>query len=250
MKWFLIRCGNFFFRHRNRVFPLLMLAGVVLVRPRFPAGSYRADLALDLFGVLVCLAGQALRVLAIGYAYIKRGGKQKQIWAGRLVQGGLFAHSRNPLYLGNILIFCGMVFIFSTPVACAVGIPSVLFIYACIILAEEQFLRAKFGSSYDDYAGRVNRLWPNWRGFSNSINGMVFRWKRVLNKEYGTTFAWIAIALGIRAWTLHLASHAAHRTEIASLLLLLLPLATWYSWVRWLKKSGRLTDDDLTTVDA
>ena len=249
MKSLLIACGNFFFHHRNRVFPLLMLVGVVLVRPRFPAGSYRADLALDVLGVLVCLAGQTLRVIAIGYDYIKRGGKQKQIWAGRLVQGGLFAHSRNPLYLGNILIFCGIVLIFSAPIAYAIGIPSVLFIYACIILAEEKFLRAKFGPAYEDYATRVNRLWPNWTGFSNSINGMVFRWKRVLNKEYGTTFAWIAAALGIRAWTLHLASQKLYRTEIAGLLILFFPLATWYIWVRWLKKSGRLVDDDLTTVD-
>lgn len=250
MRAFLIACGNFFFHHRNRVFPLLMAAGVLLIRPGFPRGSYALDLALDIAGVLVCLAGQALRVMAIGYDYIKRGGKKQQIWAGKLVQGGLFAHSRNPLYLGNILIFCGIVMIFSAPAAFAVGIPAVLLIYACIILAEEQFLRGKFGPAYDDYAAKVNRLWPDWTGFSNSISGMVFRWKRVLNKEYGTTFGWIVAAIGLRCWTLYARPDETHRTEIAALALLLLPVAGLYAWVRWLKKSKRLEDDDLSTVDA
>lgn len=249
MNHLLIAWGNFFFHHRNRVFPLLMLLGVALVRPGFPAGRYDVDVALDAAGVLVCLFGQTLRVLAIGYEYIKRGGKQQQIWAGRLIQGGLFAHSRNPLYLGNILIFCGIVIIFGAPLAFLIGIPAVLFIYASIIAAEENFLRGKFGAAFDNYSARVNRLWPSWRGFSTSTQGMTFRWKRVLNKEYGTTFGWVVAAIGLRAWTLFLASRELHQTEIHLLLLLLIPVAALYAWVRRLKKSGRLSEDDLATVD-
>ena len=46
-------------------------------------------------------------MLTIGYEYIVRGGRQGKVYAEDLVQGGVFAHSRNPLYLGNLLIIVG-----------------------------------------------------------------------------------------------------------------------------------------------
>ena len=249
MNALLIRIGNFFFRHRNRVFPLLMAAGVLLLRPRFPAGSYFWNSVLDVAGLAICLAGQALRAATIGYDYIKRGGRGRQIWAGRLVQGGMFAHSRNPLYLGNILIFCGLVVVFSAPLAYAIGIPAVLFIYVCLILAEESFLRGKFGAEYDAYAARVNWLWPDLRGFSDSVKDMTFRWKRVLHKEYGTTFGWVFAAIGLRAWSLYWVQREAARAEITATLLLLIPAILAYAWIRRLKKSGRLEENDAATED-
>jgi protein-S-isoprenylcysteine O-methyltransferase Ste14 len=245
----LVHIGNFFFRYRNRIFPVVMAAGVLLLRPRFPAGSYFWNNVLDVLGLAICVGGQALRVATIGYDYIKRGGKGWQIWAGRLVQGGMFAHSRNPLYLGNVLIFSGLVIVFGSPIACAVGIPTVFFIYICIILAEEGFLRGKFGAEYDVYAARVNRLWPDLRGFSASVKDMTFRWKRVLNKEYGTTFGWVVAAIVLRAWSLYWVQRKAARTEIMATLLLLIPAILAYAWIRRLKKSGQLDEDDFATVD-
>ncbi len=241
MKTLLVRIGNFMFHHRNRIFPLFMVVGVVLARPTFPGGSYTKDAWLDAAGLLVCMIGQALRVVTIGFEYIKRGGKNEQIWADKLVQGGMFAHSRNPLYLGNILMFFGLVMILNSPLAYAIGYPAVVFTYYCIIMAEEQFLRGKFGAAYDDYCRRVNRLWPDLRGFSNSVKDMKFNWSRVIVKEYSTTFAWMISAVLLRAWCLY---YVLGRTvawpEIYKLLLLLLPIALSYLVVRHLKTSRRL----------
>lgn len=250
MNKFFISLGNFFFRHRNLVFPLLMVAVLVLIRPQMPNNSYKADLLLDIVGVLVCLYGQLMRVLAIGYFYIKRGGLNKEIYAGRLVQTGFFAHTRNPLYLGNILIFVGIVIVFNSTWAYLVAIPAVLLIYWCIILAEEQFLRGKFGAEFDEYVSRVNRLWPNWRGYRKTIEDMTFRWRRVVSKEYGTTFGWLYAAVGIRIWTLYYTDAARYHREIQVLLAMFAGLFLLYALVRWMKKSGRLTDNDLATVDA
>lgn len=250
MNSLLVRIGNYFFRYRNRVFPVLMLAGVLLLRPVFPGGSYFWNNVLDLLGLAICLIGQSLRVATIGYDYIRRGGRQQQIWAGRLVQGGMFAHSRNPLYLGNILIFCGLVVMFGAPLACLVGIPAVVFIYVCIVLAEEEFLRAKFVAEFDAYAARVNRWWPDLRGFSASVKDMNFSWRRVLSKEYGTTFGWIYAAIGLRAWSLYWAQGQAARKEIVITLLLLVPAVLAYSCIRYLKKSKRLEEDNPATIDA
>jgi protein-S-isoprenylcysteine O-methyltransferase Ste14 len=242
MNALLIRIGNFLFRFRNKIFPVFMVVGVVLIRPRFAGGDYRRDLWVDAAGLIVCLSGQALRVVTIGYDYIKRGGVGQRIWADRLVQGGLFAHSRNPLYLGNILLFCGLLLILSAPVGLLIGVPAVLFVYWCIILAEEQYLRGKFGADYDAYCARVNRFWPNLAGFSGSVKDMNFRWRRVLNKEYNTTFAWIFAAVALRSWTLYTELGATARPEIRALCAALPVALIAYLWIRVLKKTGRLEE--------
>jgi len=245
----LVRIGNFLFHHRNRIFPVFMVGGVLTFRPSFFRDSYAADLWLDLAGLAVCMAGQALRVTTIGFDYIRRGGKNQQIWADKLVQGGMFAHSRNPLYLGNILMFVGIVMILHSPVAYLVGIPLVLFTYICIIFAEEQFLGGKFGADYVEYCGRVNRLWPDLRGFKESIKDMEFNWRRVILKEYGTTFAWIVAAIAIRAWCLHREEQAGALPEIYALLATLVPVFATYLIVRYLKISRRLQDTPREPAD-
>ena len=63
---------------------------------------------MDAAGALVSLSGQALRVLVIGLVYITRGGQNRQVWANALVDTGMFAHSRNPLYVANLLLFLGL----------------------------------------------------------------------------------------------------------------------------------------------
>ena len=244
----LVRIGNFFFHHRNRIFPVFMIGGVLTFRPSFPRDSYAVDAWLDLAGLAVCLAGQALRMTTIGFDYIRRGGKNQQIWADKLVQGGMFAHSRNPLYLGNILMFVGIVMILHSPVAYLVGIPLVLFTYTCIIFAEEEFLGGKFGAAYAEYCGRVNRLWPDLRGFKESIKDMEFNWRRVVLKEYGTTFAWIVAAVAIRTWCLYREQRDVALPEIYILLGVLVPVIAAYALVRFLKISRRLQDTPRETA--
>lgn len=249
MKALAIRWGNFFFRHRNRLFPALMVAGLFFVRPRTSGQGYACDLGRYLLGLLICLTGQSVRALTVGYDYIKRGGKQQQIWAGRLVHRGLFAHTRNPLYLGNILIFAGLVLVIHHPVGYLVGLPLVLGIYQCMVFAEEDFLARKFGAEYQSYLDRVPRWWPDLRGFSGSVASLTFQWRRVLNKEYGTTFAWMAVALGLRLWMIRRTGPTPHPTESRYLLVLLVAACSGYAVIRWWKKTGRLAEIDPGSID-
>lgn len=245
-----VRLGNIFFQHRNRLFPALMVAGLLLVYPHAKAEATAWDETRYLGGLLVCLAGQVLRALTVGYDYIKRGGKQQHIWAGRLVHRGLFAHTRNPLYLGNLLIFTGLVIVIHHPVGYLVGLPVVATIYQCMVMAEEDFLARKFGADYTTYQARVNRWWPNWRGFSSSIAGLTFRWKRVLNKEYGTAFAWVAVALLLRIWSLRTTGTTLGQGQMTVAVIMLGITVPAYALVRFWKKSGRLAEDDPRTIDS
>ena len=113
----LMAYGHFIFRYRNAVVPLVIVMIALLTRPHQLGGDRGYDLALDALGVVVALCGQALRVLVIGLAYIRRGGINKTISADTLVTDGVFAHCRHPLYVGNFLIFAGLMLIWNAPAA-------------------------------------------------------------------------------------------------------------------------------------
>ena len=238
----MIAAGNFFFRHRNMLFPVFVVVTLLFCTPRFAFGDRTLDLWLDVVGAAIALAGQGLRMLTIGYEYIVRGGRQGKVYAEHLVQGGVFAHSRNPLYLGNLLIIVGLaVMVHSLPLY-LFGIPFFVFVYAAIIAAEENFLRAKFGAEYEAYCGSVNRIWPRWKGFRQSIAGMRFNWRRLAIREYGTVFGLALAIIGIRALTLYKVLGEAAVPDILDLSWWLVPVIVVYAGVRYLKKSGRLTE--------
>ena len=130
-------------------------------RVRVPLGFATAALYLfELFrhnprpsaigwSLLLVLPGLWLRGYAAGYVK-----KNKE-----LTTTGPYAHTRNPLYLGSILIAAGFaVALLSWPVAAALA---VMFsaIYIPVIASEERFLRAAF-AQFDDYCRQVPRLAP------------------------------------------------------------------------------------------
>jgi protein-S-isoprenylcysteine O-methyltransferase Ste14 len=238
----LIRFGNFLFAGRNHVFPLVFLAIAAASTPLAPFGSERADLALDAIGLAVALTGQALRAMVIGLAYIRRGGKARRIHADTLVQDGFFAHSRNPLYLGNMMVFLGLFLVLNSWWGYAVGIPFFYIAYLSITLAEEDYLRRQFGDQYVAYCRRVNRFLPSLQGLDTTLRSMSFDWGRLVRKEYGSTFLWITTVLGLLLWE----SAARHgwgsvgpRARV--LVSIWVVALAGYLLARFLKKTGRLS---------
>jgi protein-S-isoprenylcysteine O-methyltransferase Ste14 len=193
----LIRIGHFFFRTRDLVFPAVLLALAFGTRPLVVHGDWQLDRWLDIVGLAVAMVGQLLRIAVIGFAYITRGGRNRRIHADSLVQEGIFAHSRNPLYLGNILIVAGLAIVHGSLWFYFFGIPFFVFAYLAIVAAEEDFLRREFGSAYENYCRRVNRFLPSVRGLRRTLEHLTFDWKKVVRKEYGTPFAWMSGMLAI-----------------------------------------------------
>jgi len=141
-------------------------------------------------GLAIALLGQLVRMLTIGMAYIVRGGRNRRIFAEGLVTDGLFSHCRNPMYVGNILLVIGMSILSNSLFAVLVMIPLFLFIYQAITLAEENFLRNKFGSGFDDYCTQVNRWLPKLKGIGSTFKNNSFDLTKVLFKEYNSTYLW------------------------------------------------------------
>ena len=239
----LVRYGNFLFRYRNALFPIVLLALILGFAPEYPRRSGRLDDMLDVVGVLVALTGQLLRFAVIGYVYIARGGKNKQVYADGLVTEGFFAHSRNPLYLGNILVLLGLFIIHNNRWVYLIGVPFFLLGYIAIVAAEEAYLRGKFGPGYDAYTAAVPRWWPRMSGLSASLEGISFNWRRVVLKEYGSTFAWTGGAIALMLYdTLAYYSYEERRGYINALLAVFAVLAIAWATVRYLKKSRRLRE--------
>ena len=234
--------GNFLFKHRNLVFPLVFILMVLGSEPFL--GDMRNEAWIYAAGIVIALSGQVIRALTIGLAYIVRGGRDKKVYAKTLVSNGIFAHCRNPLYLGNILIVAGLGVVADSVLFYFIGIPFFVISYVAIINAEENYLSEKFGEEYREYCRKVNRLIPDLSGIGTTLKSMTFNWRRLLVKEYGTTYTWMIamILLIVKNHYLHY-GHELSMTMIWISSSSFAAVTLCYVIVRYLKKSGRLVAD-------
>jgi protein-S-isoprenylcysteine O-methyltransferase Ste14 len=109
------------------------------------------------WSLALVLPGLWLRAYASGYVKKNR----------ELTVTGPYAHTRNPLYLGSMLIAAGFALaLLSWPVAVALSLVFAT-IYVPVIASEERFLRATF-PGFDDYCHEVPRLIPRLTPARNS----------------------------------------------------------------------------------
>jgi protein-S-isoprenylcysteine O-methyltransferase Ste14 len=184
------RLGAALFRWRSFT-PLLLVpvALPLLWRSRGPAHA-----AWAVAGLALCALGQALRAWVLAQVPDGTSGQNEVLIATQLNTSGPYAHTRNPLYLGNLLITVGLCAVAHEPVLLA--LVAVLFglQYRAIIAAEESFLRGRFGAAFDDYCARVPRFWPSLRNGTGAPARPVSL-KRAVWKEHNPAASWILLAL-------------------------------------------------------
>ena len=239
-----IAVGSFFFRYRNGVFPVMFAVAVLIGRPRILGGA-AFDKVLAASGAVAALAGEAVRLTTIGYEYIERGGKQGKVYASRLVEGGMYGQTRNPMYLGNGLIAAGMSLFSGAPFAYFVVVPLFLFIYQAIIMTEETYLRQQFGKDYEDYCAKVPRFFPSFRDGLRSFRGMGYHWKRALRQDLSTITALLLGLCLLPIWrTFFLEGLDAAKAILPRTLALSLITLACYAILVVLKKQKRLHDSE------
>ena len=238
MKPTMIAIGNFLFRWRNRVFPLIIVALFSLaVPPQAIFESENLESTKDIVAVLIASAGLALRGLVIGFAYIKRGGLNKRVYADDLVTEGIFSLCRNPLYVGNMLIYIGVFLMHGDPVVMVLGISLFAFIYQCIIYAEEAYLQQKFGSAYEAYCRDVPRWHVKFSHYRSATEGMAFDMKKVIVKDYTTMATTVAMLTVTEAYEyLALTDWRQHTDYLSILAGIALFCLVWTGVVRYFKK--------------
>ena len=240
----MVQIGNFFFKHRNWLF--IFFYGALFI-PSWPIVSKQKFGENYLWwpiiiGLIVTTSGQLIRGFTIGLAYIVRGGKEGKPYAEGLVTDGIFNHCRNPLYVGNILMLLGVGILANSLLYVVVIIPIFLFIYQAIVLAEEDFLRKKFGNQFDDYCKTVNRWVPDLRGLGKTMNGMEFKWKRWILKEHTTQYIWLAGIILILLLRYPELTNSNITTRNTVGIILLSALTLLYILIRVLKKTNRFKE--------
>ena len=147
---------NVFFKNRGTLLALPAVSLAIFGKPS------RSSVTL---GVPIALAGEALRCWAVGYSGVTT--RADHVTAPALTTAGPYAYVRNPLYVGNFITALGFSIAFTGGLGpakrlglAALGLGTMLGVYAAIVPLEEAYLRETFGDAFDDYVGRVPRLVP------------------------------------------------------------------------------------------
>jgi protein-S-isoprenylcysteine O-methyltransferase Ste14 len=143
---------------------LLAIAYISLARPSWKSIAV---------GAAVAIGGVIIRASASGHV------KKNE----ELTTTGLYAHTRNPLYLGSIVIAAGFAIAAQSVWIVAILIIMFIAIYVPVIRGEEAFLRATFGEQFDEYRRRVPRLIPRATR-SNQGYGSFSRELYMKHREY------------------------------------------------------------------
>ena len=145
--------------------------------------------------LLLVIPGIWLRAYASGY--VKKDAE--------LTMTGPYAHTRNPLYLGSMLIAFGFALASRSPWITLVLAALFAVIYIPVIRSEEAFLRSKF-HGFDAYTSRVPRLLPRITPAPNDIpdsgrfSPELYKKHREYNALIGAVAIYAALALRIYFW--------------------------------------------------
>ena len=187
-----LRIGKFLFRFRSFTpLPLIALT-FIFFKPLSPSPLWTA------IGLIIACTGEGIRMIAVGYAGSGTSGRENFLKAESLNTTGLYSLVRNPLYLGNGLIFAGLLTIYAQPLALAISIISLFLQYHFIVLSEETFLRERYGQDYANYCSHVRRWFPRFKDYAPPARR--FDGKKVFFKENDSCFNLLLAVLLISAW--------------------------------------------------
>lgn len=147
--------------------PMLLLAAVlvaVALDAIWPAGALLAGVGtgtwLRITGIAIACVGLGFDLAAMATMHRAHTNILPHRAAGHLVTTGVFAMSRNPIYLGNTLLLIGVALALGRPWLLATAVISALLVDRLAIRREERHLMARFGAAFAEYKKRV----PRWFG--------------------------------------------------------------------------------------
>jgi len=146
--------------------PLIFLVGIA---SGWAIDHYIQDLPMPL-GRMSCLLAATvcglMGFLLIGHALalFKQSGQEPEPWrpSPELIGKGPYRFTRNPMYVGMLLLQCAAGFALSNAWVLVLAPISLLGVHVAAVLPEERYLTHKFGAGYTDYVARTPRYlgWP------------------------------------------------------------------------------------------
>jgi protein-S-isoprenylcysteine O-methyltransferase Ste14 len=119
-----------------------------------------------LIGLIIAFSGEAIRIWGVSWA----GSETRttgEVGGSFLVISGPFAHVRNPLYVGNILMYTGLgIMSFALfPYLQILGLVFFYFQYKLIVQQEELYLEKTYGKDYENYRQSVPSFFPKLKAY-------------------------------------------------------------------------------------
>jgi len=143
---------SFLFKKRSYTPIPIALTILYFSQLRYPFWAY---------GTVFIIIGELIRLNAVRYA----GGRTRttNVGANTLCTSGPYSRTRNPLYIGNLFIYSGIVLLSGGIYMLqlfAIVIFYFIFQYSMIISLEEEKLSMLFGEEYTEYKNNVPRIIP------------------------------------------------------------------------------------------
>jgi protein-S-isoprenylcysteine O-methyltransferase Ste14 len=88
-----------------------------------------------------------------------RGGPGMKTMPERLVTGGAYAYTRNPMYLGHLIFLAGLALTLRSELAAVIALASIVYFHVRV-KRDEKRLAERFGDAYTEYCARVTRWIP------------------------------------------------------------------------------------------
>ena len=137
------------------------------------------DTTFRFIGFTLLLLGESIRIWAVSHA----GGATRTLNVGApsLCTSGPYALSRNPLYLGNMFMYIGIVLIAGIPNGIFMVVATTVFFliqYTLIVSLEEETLDNLFGNEYIEYKKNVPPIIPRlnpWDGAKKKRTTPIFK---------------------------------------------------------------------------
>jgi len=181
--------GNWLFKRRGQIPVVLFLLAIpaVLTSDYSMISPFRLRI-IDTVAILTSFAGLVIRSYTIGTTPKGTSGRntEKQV-AEVLNNTGIYSVVRHPLYLGNFLMWIGIVIYTLNPWFVIVVCLLYWLYYERIMFAEERFLEKKFGQAYLDWSLKAPAFIPQFSKFISSP--VPFSMKSVLRREYSGVLA-------------------------------------------------------------
>lgn len=148
-------------------------------------------------GFTIALIGEAIRLWGVSWAGSETRTTGK-VGGTFLIISGPFAYVRNPLYVGNILMYLGLG-IMSYALFPYLQIGALIFFivqYYLIVKAEEEYLFNAFGEKYKKYFNNVPRFFPKFIPYRDpNVEQPQFKINQGLKSERRTLQALFAVSI-------------------------------------------------------
>jgi len=169
---------NFFFKNRSFT-PIPIALSIIYFAQR--------DNHNVLIGLTVLLLGEVIRMWSVSYA----GGETRttKVGAPSLCTAGPYGFVRNPIYVGNMLMYLGVVIIAGSPNLTLMCITTMAFFiiqYSLIISLEEEKLLELFGEEYGVYRKNVRSIIPRLSRWKTDDDRKPLPFRKLIKTEKRT----------------------------------------------------------------